>query len=89
VQSGAGTGYSALYTRTQSQFRELAIARADGRMRSLLTRLSRIHVLVIDDGETASLSEPEHRDFSEICEDRCQIRSTMLTSQLPVTRWHE
>jgi hypothetical protein len=36
-----------------------------------------------------SVSEPERRDFWEICEDRYQVRSTILTSQLPVSRWHE
>jgi len=46
-------------------------------------------VLVIDDWATAPLSEPERRDFWEICEDRYQVRSLILTSQLPVTRWHE
>ena len=51
--------------------------------------LSRIDVLVIDDWAMAPLAEPERRDFWEICEDRYQTRSTILTSQLPVTRWHE
>jgi IstB-like ATP binding protein len=37
----------------------------------------------------APLTEPERRDFWEICEDRYQVRSLILTSQLPVTRWHE
>jgi DNA replication protein DnaC len=37
----------------------------------------------------APLSEPERRDFWGICEDRYQVRSTILTSQLPVSRWHE
>ncbi|HEY7337690.1 MAG TPA: ATP-binding protein [Bryobacteraceae bacterium] len=37
----------------------------------------------------APLSEPERRDVWEICEDRYQLRSTILTSQLPVSRWHE
>src|SRR5579863_9580909 len=37
----------------------------------------------------ALLSESERRDFWEICEDRYQMRSTILTSQLPVSRWHE
>ena len=32
---------------------------------------------------------PTRRDFWEICEDRYQVRSLILTSQLPVTRWHE
>ena len=82
-------GYSALYTRAQSLFRDLAIARADGSLRDLLARLARIDVLVIDDWAMAPLAEPERRDFWEICEDRYQVRSTILTSQLPVAHWHE
>jgi DNA replication protein DnaC len=38
----------------------------------MLGRLSRIDVLVIDDWAMAPLSEPERRDFWEICEDRYQ-----------------
>jgi DNA replication protein DnaC len=52
-------------------------------------RLSRLDVLVIDDWAMAPLAETERRDFWEICEDRYQTRSTILTSQLPVARWHE
>ena len=75
-----------MHTRDQSLFRDLAMARADGSLRSLLARLSRIDVLVIDDWAMSSLSEPERRDFWEICEERYQVRSTILTSQLPVSR---
>jgi DNA replication protein DnaC len=64
------------------------MARADGSLLSLLARLSRIDVLVID-WVMAPLSEPERRDFWKICEDRYLVRSTILTSQLPVSRWHE
>ena len=52
----------------------------------LLARLSRIDVLVIDDWAMAPMTETERRDFWEICEDRYQTSSTILTSQLPVTR---
>jgi DNA replication protein DnaC len=92
AQKACRDGYSALYTRAQSLFRDLAMARADGSLRSLrslLARLGRVDVLVIDDWAMAPLSEPERRDFWEICEDRYQVRSTILTSQLPVSRWHE
>jgi DNA replication protein DnaC len=37
----------------------------------------------------APLSEAERREVWEICEDRYQARSTIPTSQLPVSRWHE
>ena len=94
---GFGTGAESLprwllgvyYTRAAALFRDLSLARADGSLRQLLARLSRIDVLVIDDWAMAPLSEPERRDFWEICEDRYQTRSMILTSQLPVSRWHE
>jgi DNA replication protein DnaC len=89
AQKACRDGYSALYTRAASLFRDLALARADGSLRHLLARWSRIDVLVIDDWAMAPLSETERRDFWEICEDRYQRRSTVLTSQLPVARWHE
>jgi DNA replication protein DnaC len=89
AQKACRDGYSALYTRAAALFRDLAMARADGSLRLLLAKLSRIDLLVIDDWAMAPLSEPERRDFWEICEDRYQTRSLILTSQLPVARWHE
>jgi len=89
AQKACRDGYSALYTRAAALFRDLALARADGSLRLLLGKLSRIDVLVIDDWAMAPLTEPERRDFWEICEDRYQVRSVILTSQLPVARWHE
>jgi DNA replication protein DnaC len=68
---------------------ELVLARADGSLCHFLIRLGRIDVLVIDDWAMAPLNENEHREVWEICEDRYQTRSTILTSQLPVSRWHE
>src|SRR5580704_5473813 len=47
AQKACRDGYSALYTRAQTLFRDLARARADGSLRSLLARLCRIDVLVI------------------------------------------
>src|SRR3984893_15319189 len=89
AQKACRDGHSAYYTRAAALFRDLALARADGSLRGLLARFSRIDVLVIDDWAMAPLAEAERRDFWEICEDRYQTRSTILTSQLPVTRWHE
>lgn len=89
AQKACRDGYSALYLRAAALFRDLAMARADGSLRLLLARFSRIDVLVIEDWAMAPLSDPERRDFWEICEDRYQTRSLILTSQLPVARWHE
>ena len=88
AQKACRDGYSALYMRAAALFRDLALARADGSLRNMLLRLSRIDVLVVDDWAMTPLSEAEARDFWEICEDRCQTRSLILTSQMPVAKWH-
>jgi DNA replication protein DnaC len=89
AQKACRDGFSALYTRASQLFRDLAAARADGSLRNLLHRLARIDVLIVDDWAMAPLSDTERRDFLEICDDRYQTRSTILTSQLPVASWHD
>jgi DNA replication protein DnaC len=82
-------GYLVFYSRATALFRDLAMARADGSLRNAMARLARTDVLVVDDWAMSPLSETERRDFWEICEDRYQVRSTILTSQIPVAQWHE
>jgi DNA replication protein DnaC len=82
-------GYLVHYVRASALFRDLALARADGSLRNLLARLSKVDVLVIDDWAMAPMAESERRDFWEICEERYQTRSMILTSQVPVAGWHE
>jgi DNA replication protein DnaC len=65
------------------------MARADGSLRHRLAWLRQIEVLMIDDWAMALPQESEHRDFWEICEDRYQCRSSILTSQVPVAKWHK
>jgi len=89
AQKACRDGYAVFCTRAGALFRDLTLARADGSLRTLLARLARIDVLLIDDWAMAPLTESERRDFWEICEDRCQTRSLILTSQLPVSKWHE
>src|SRR6516162_2490146 len=89
AQKACRDGYRVYYTRATALFRDLQLARADGSLRQLLRRLNRIDVLVVDDWVMAPMAEAERRDFWEIAEDRYQTRSMILTSQLPVSRWHE
>jgi DNA replication protein DnaC len=65
------------------------LARADGSLRNLLARLGRVDLLIVDDWAMSPLQETECRDFWEICQERYQVHSTVLTSQLPVAKWHE
>ncbi len=81
-------GYSALYKRTAQLFRAVQAAHADGSFPRLLERLARTDVLVLDDFALTPLSDSQRRDLLEICDDRFNLRSLVLTSQLPPASWH-
>jgi DNA replication protein DnaC len=82
-------GYRALYRRASRLFHELTLARADGSYIRLLAKLARTDVLLIDDFALAPLQDQERRDLLEILEDRYGTRSTIITSQLPPTQYHD
>jgi DNA replication protein DnaC len=88
AQKACRDGYTVLYRPVPKLFRDLMIARADGSLGRVLETIARTDVLVVDDFAMAPLSEQERRDFLEICDDRYNRRSTILTSQLPVDKWH-
>src|SRR5450432_3857700 len=89
AQKACRDGFSVLHKRTTELFRELAVAHVDGSIGRVLLRLARVDVLVLDDFAMAPLKDSERRDFLEICDDRYQRRSVIITSQLPVPHWHE
>ena len=64
-------------------------ARADGTLHKRLAKLARVDILIVDDFAMTALAESERRDFLEICEDRYNTRSTILTSQIPIADWHQ
>ena len=63
--------------------------RADGSYGKLLQKLAKVRVLVVDDWGLAPLEEMERRDFLEILEDRHNSSSTIMSSQLPIKKWHD
>ena len=44
---------------------------------------------LIDDFGLAKLNADRRRDLLEILEDRYATRSTLVTSQLPLEKWHD
>jgi DNA replication protein DnaC len=89
AQQACRLGRRALYRRVPRLLEETALAHADGSFARLLGRLAKIDVLVLDDWGLAPLREPERRDVLEILEDRHASRSTVVTSQIPVEKWHD
>lgn len=82
-------GYSAFYLRAPRLFNNLTVAKGDGRYPRLMKSLAKINLLIIDDWGLSTLSESDRTDLLEVLEDRHNIQSTIVTSQLPVKHWHE
>ena len=70
AQKAVREGFTSLYVRAPRLFRDLAVARADGSFGTLLDRIARIDVFLVDDWAMAPLADSERRDFLEICDDR-------------------
>lgn len=79
---------SVLYQRVPRLFEELALARGDGRHARVLRSLGRADLLVLDDWGLEPLDAAARHDLLEILEERYGRKSTLVTSQLPVDRWH-
>ena len=79
---------SVLYQRLPRLFEELALARGDGRHARLVRSLGRADLLILDDWGLEPLDAAARHDLLEILEERYGRRATVITSQLPVDRWH-
>src|SRR5450759_5425318 len=86
---GLPGGYLRPLQRVPRLFGALALARGDGRYGKLLKSLSRIKLLILDDWGPETLTAQQARDLLEIVEDRFDNASTLVTSQVPVDRWHD
>ena len=82
-------GFTARYFRLPRLWHELKVARANGTYSALLSQVSRIDVLLLDDWGLAAPDEEQRRDLLEILDDRYQQKSTIITSQLSTIHWHE
>ena len=82
-------GFRALYFYAPKLFRALQLAQADGSLSRLLKKLLRADLLLVDDLGIISVQPQQYRQFLEVLDDRCGTASTLITSQVPVPRWHE
>lgn len=89
AQAAIRQGFRALFVRIPRLLEQLAIARASADYSTMLARLAKIDVLILDDFLLAPMTDVERRDLLEVLEDRYSKRSTVLTSQLPTKTWHE
>ena len=81
--------FSVLYKRIPRMFAELEMGRADGRYPRLFRALTRANLLILDDWGPDRLNPDQRRDLMEIVEDRYNNAAILVTSQLPLAKWHD
>jgi len=89
AHKGMREGFSALYKRLPRLLHDVSVAKADGSYQKLMSSLAKIDLLILDDWGMSPLTSEHKRDLLEILEDRHGLRSSILTSQLPVESWHD
>lgn len=82
-------GHVVTYMRVPKLAFLLTQIRADGSYMRVINRISKARVLVLDDLGIGTLTDQQRTDFLEILEDRYAQGSTIITSQMPTTSWHE
>ena len=81
-------GYSVRYFRTSRLLDSLAIAHGDGRFTRMINQIAKTDLLVLDDWGLETLTHGQRNDVLELMEDSHGSRSTLITSQVPVKKWH-
>ncbi len=82
-------GYTTIYARLPRLLGEITVARADGRYGKVMKAFAKTDLIVLDDLGLMPLTAENRRDLLEIVEDRNGLRSTIVTSQLPVSKWYD
>ena len=82
-------GYRVLYTNTAKLMSHLKMAKADGAHLKELSKIEKQDVLILDDFGVQPFDAGSRTLLLDIIEDRHAKRSTIITAQLPVKKWHE
>jgi DNA replication protein DnaC len=82
-------GFTAMYRRVPQLTYELTLARADGTYLKQLNKLAKTNLLVLDDWGLTPLEGQAQHDVLDVVDERVGKRSTIVTSQFPVAKWHD
>ena len=81
--------YASLYYRVSRLLQEIEISKGDGSYSSLMRRIERVNLLVLDDWGISSFSEEDGRNLFDVLEDRNLKGSVIIVSQIPIENWYD
>ena len=81
-------GYSTLNKRVPNFLREIEASREMGTYDKLMNKLGKTEVIVLDDWGLEKLNQRQSLAMLELLEDRYNVRSTIVASQIPPDKFY-
>ena len=82
-------GLKTRYHITARLFNRLKLAKVDGTYNKELVKLQKIDLLILDDFGLQSFDNHVRDTLMDIIEDRFGTKSTIVSSQMPVSAWYD
>ncbi|MCK4700638.1 MAG: ATP-binding protein, partial [Bacteroidales bacterium] len=82
-------GYRTLYFGINRFLEKISLSKLDGTYIKLLNQVQKAQLIIIDDFGLHPLDGVTRLALLQMLEDRYGIKSTIITSQLPVAKWYE
>jgi len=82
-------GYKVIYFNLQKLFNSLKTSKADGSYLKEVDRIAKQDLLILDDFGLQPLDANHRMMLLEIIEDRHGKKSTIISSQLPSSKWYD
>lgn len=78
-----------LYFKSARLMEHIKMAKLEGTYIKLLKKIQKAELLVIDDFGLHGFDNPTRAALMDIIEERHDTKATLLTSQIPVSGWHQ
>jgi len=82
-------GYKVRYIHLPRFIEDISISHADGSYTKIMTQLNKVDLLILDDFGLTPITSKQCHDLFNIIEERHQLKSTIITSQIPIDKWHQ
>ena len=82
-------GFKTFYYQSARLLAILKFAKLDGTYLKHLARLSKMALLILDDFGLHNLDNTEREILMDLIEDRHELASTIIATQIPVSKWYE
>lgn len=82
-------GYKVAYFNTARLFARLKLAKVDGTYIREINKTQKINLLILDDFGLQAFDNHAREALMDIIEDRYEKKSTIISSQIPVSVWYD